>query len=384
MAQIGFRLAGKKYKVTSEEVEEKVSFAVPKATDKYYVLVKGRPFPPKQVLSLTLDLPPVKFTTMAANAILSRLGFELHTIDEDIAKPKTESERLFEILLGTRGLIDFKYEPPIPGVSARPDYMLTLGNDQVLFEIKEFQPAPEDFRLGAGYYDPYGSIRSKIQDGAKKFKDLKSEKCAIVLYNAGKPLVDLRWQFVYASMLGDLTWSAPFDSRQGMLVESPATEFKYGGHGSMHRHKDGVAVEPQKTRINAVIVLERLGVGNRRFKLAVKRREAELRRELTLEEYLGMSNNLRATGADSFLTELRTVVCVNPYSPPGFPEEIFSGPYDERYGPLKGHIQRTFVGEQMKRLEDEEAISVEHQVSAKDSLVIAPKRQITFEEDDAK
>jgi hypothetical protein len=348
------------------------------------VLVKGRPFPPKQVLSLTLDLPPVKFTTMAANAVLSRLGFELHTIDEDIAKPRTESERLFEILLGARGLINFRYEPSIPSVPERPDYILTLGNDQVLFEVKEFQPAPEDFRPGAGSYDPYGPIRSKIQDGAKKFKDLKSEKCAIVLYNAGKPLVDLRWQFVYASMLGDLTWSMPFDARQGLLVDNPPTEFKYGGRGSMHRHKNGVAIEPQKTRINAVIVLERLGVGNRRFKLAVKRREAELRRELSLEEYLGMSVNLRATGADSFLTELRTVVCVNPYSPPGFPEEIFSGPYDERYGPLDGHIQRTFVGEQMQKLEAEEAESPRKSMSAMPLLDIAPKRHIEFQEDDAK
>jgi hypothetical protein len=380
VGQIEFRLAGKKYNVSSEEVEEKMSFAVPKATDKYYVLVKGRPFPPKQVLSLTLDLPPVKFTTMAANAILSRLGFESHTIDEDIAKPKTESERLFEILLGARRLINFKYEPSIPGVPARPDYVLTLGNGQVLFEVKEFQPAAEDFRPGAGSYDPYGPIRSKIQDGAKKFKDLKSEKCAIVLYNAGKPLVDLRWQFIYAAMLGDLTWSMPFDPARGLLIDSPATEFKYGGRGSMHRHKNGVAIEPQKTRINAVVVLERLGVGQRRFRLAVKHREAELRRPLTLEEYLGMSSNLRATGADCFLTELRTVVCVNPYSLPGFPEEIFSGPYDERYGPLDGHIQRTFAGEQIQILEAEEAANLEPWPSAVDSTDIVPKptRRITL------
>jgi hypothetical protein len=354
MQEIDFRLAGKKYRISREEVEDKLSLVVPKATDKYFVLVKGRPYPPKQVLSVALGLASVKFTTMAANAILSRVGFELHTADEVIAKPKTESERLFEMLLGARGLVNFEFEPSIPGVNARPDYALMLPGDRVLFEVKEFQPAPEDFRLGFGQYDPYEPIRKKFQDASKKFKDLKSEKCVIVLYNAGKPLVDLRWQFIYAAMLGDLTWSIPFDPGRGLLVDSSATEFKHGGRGSMHRHKNGVATEPQKTRIYAIVVLDRLNIGKRRFKVAVQRREAQLGRDLTLEEYLGMSNNLRATGADFFLSELRAVVCLNPYSPHGFPEEIFSGPYDERYGPSDGHIQRTFVGEQIQALEAEE------------------------------
>lgn len=37
----------KKYKISNDEIEDKLSFVVPKTTDKYYVLVKGRQFPPE-------------------------------------------------------------------------------------------------------------------------------------------------------------------------------------------------------------------------------------------------------------------------------------------------------------------------------------------------
>ncbi len=347
-----FTLGGKEYELSRAVVEERLEFVVPKPTDKYFVMIKGRPFPPKQVLSIALDLPLLKFTTMAANGILARLGYEVQEEKKISAHIKTESERLVEILLGSRGL-DCVYEPEIQGVTAQPDFMVLRGNQKPVFlEVKEFQPTPGDFGGGFGGYDPYDPIRQKIHEALKNLAGLKSEICGVVLYNAGKPLVDLRWQFIYSAMLGRLSYSFPVNTTTGIGDTDAMTLGFTGGDGEMVRYsKDGQAIEPYKTRISAVIALARINVGERRFKIAVRRRECELGRETKLEEYLEMATDMSAIRS---VQELRVVVCSNPYARLQFPQELFSGPYDEHFGPHQNHIQRTFFGDELKKLEDEE------------------------------
>src|SRR6266478_106530 len=209
MDYISFVLAGKAYRTSRGEIEERLMYEHPKETDKYFVLVNNRPFPPKQIISAALGIPLSTFTTMAANVILTRLGFEVQEDNDLAAEPKTESERLFELLLGSRGMPNFVHHPEIQGHSKKPDYLIVVdsGDEQktkpLFFEVKEFQATPDDFKLGGGSFDPYEPIRMKIQDGLKNLSGLKNETCALVLYNAGKPLVDLRWQFIYAAMLGN-------------------------------------------------------------------------------------------------------------------------------------------------------------------------------------
>jgi hypothetical protein len=165
--------------------------------------------------------------------------------------------------------------------------------------------------------------------------------------------VDLRWQFVYSAMLGRLSYSFPVNVKTGVGNAAAANVGFTGGDGEMVRYaKDGEPIEPYKTRIGAVIVLERLALGERYFKIAVRRREREMGREATLEEYLTLAFDLPVP---RFAEELRFVVCSNPYAPIEFPQELFSGPYDERFGKSEAHIKRTFVGDQLNRLEQEEA-----------------------------
>jgi hypothetical protein len=357
---IQFQLDGQRYSLSKEDVCNKVAFAVPKSTDKYFVLINQRPYPPKQVLELALGVPSRNFTTAAANAILRRLGFEINTASSSGAlQIRTESERLFETYLQASGYLEFEFEPSLPGSNARPDFILRTNREDcptgVLFEVKEFQPMPADFQRSGGSYDPYGAIREKIQEGRKKFRDFKQYPCALVLYNAGKPLVDLRWELIYGAMLGNLGWSIPFDKEAGKLVDKAVLAPAFMQGGEMHREKNGVAIEPQNTTISAIVVLQLLAVGNSRFQIEVKTQEQQLGRSLKYEEFFRLVDLSGGTERDISLHQLRTVTCLNPYKRVPFPQELFRGPYDECFGDIEGELQRIYAGPQLKRLEFSQA-----------------------------
>jgi hypothetical protein len=349
-----FRIGGETYKLSQAGVEQSVRHANPKPIDKHYVVVNGRRYPPKQVLSAATGRPVVSFTTMEANRVLKKLGFELGVSTENQPTLKTESEALFEMYLSASGLTNFGFEEALEGSSSRPDYTLWLDGQMILFEVKEFHSTPDDFTLGSGAYDSYRPIREKINAGREKFRGLKEHPCCLVLYNAGKPLVHLGWQFVYGAMLGNMAFRIPFDRDRGTLVVEHAQAGFYGAGGKMIRSSGGQPLEPQNRTISSIVVLEQFPVGKRRFDIQVRAMEGQLRRELTLEEYLEMIDRTRGTDQDISLSQLRLVICENPYSYTPLPRAIFCGPYDERYGldeRTGDRITRVFAGEQILALE---------------------------------
>jgi len=360
---VKFRLDGKEYVLSQEDVCNKVALVIPRPTDKYFVVINSRPYPPKQILELSLGVPAINFTTAAANAILRRLGFTVQTTTEQAS-----------------GYLEFEYEPDLSGSSSRPDFVLSAAIDgvqqRVLFELKEFQPTAADFQLGYRAYDPYAAVREKIQAGRKKFQDYKDYPCALVLYNAGKPLVDLRWEFIYGAMLGNLGYSMPFDVDRGQLVDKPLLAPIFTSGGEMHREKNGQPIQPQNTTISAIVVLELLAVGNRRFEMEVAKRQQALGRELSYEEFFNLVEESRGTERDISLRQLRTVTCLNPYRRIAFPERLFRGPYDEYYGEISGNLQRIYLGNQLRSIElaENEAGIRQHTIFPKD----APKARLAM------
>jgi hypothetical protein len=355
---VSFILGRKRYELSRRRVEEALKDIVPRPLDKYYVTVNGWNYPPKQVLSTVLRKPLVTFTTMDAQRVLHSLGFEVGLAGQE-RKPKTESETLFETYLNASGLINHSFEKAIEGTSARPDNALWFRGGEILFEVKEFHASGEDFRLGSGAYDPYGPIRQKIDDGRSKFREFKDHCCCLVLYNREKPLVDLSWEFIYGALLGNIAVRMPFDPARGLLPDQSETGF-FGGGGKGIRYAKGAPrtpIEPQNRTISAILTLEQMGVGRRRFDIALTRRKAELGRRLTLDEHLEEIEKARGTERDVSLSQLRVVVCENPYARIPLPRELFRGPYDERYGldeTTNDRITRLYAGEQIKQLESEE------------------------------
>ncbi len=70
-----FTIAGRPYSLDREGVEATVRALLPDPLREHYVVVDGRRFPPKQVLSEVTGLDRADFTTHQARRILRRLGF---------------------------------------------------------------------------------------------------------------------------------------------------------------------------------------------------------------------------------------------------------------------------------------------------------------------
>jgi hypothetical protein len=70
-----FTIAGHPFDLGRDTVEEAVSDALPEPVHEHYVVVRGRRFPPKQVISRVTGLDRADFTTHQARRVLKRLGF---------------------------------------------------------------------------------------------------------------------------------------------------------------------------------------------------------------------------------------------------------------------------------------------------------------------
>ncbi len=73
--QIQITIAQHDFALDAEEVERQLRDVMAEALGDHYVVVGGRRFPPKQVISLMTGLDRADFNTHQARRILSRLGF---------------------------------------------------------------------------------------------------------------------------------------------------------------------------------------------------------------------------------------------------------------------------------------------------------------------
>jgi hypothetical protein len=353
MDKKSFRLGGDEYRVSKSDVERKMRDVPPRPIGKYQVLVNGVLYPPKQVVAESLEKELVAFTTMDATRILSAVGFEVQRSGEQSQPIKNESEVLFEQYLEVAGLPDFHYQQEFPGKTRRPDYVVRPhGLDDLVFEVKEFQTTIDDFRLAGGAFDPYKRIREKIRQASDQLREFKEFCCSLVLFNREKPLVVLSWRVVYGAMLGNLGFRIPFDPETGVAGEKGSQEIFMGG-GSMVRYRGPQPLEPQKQTISSIVVLDMFPLGDKRFKSYVRQVERELRRELTWEDQIQLANECRGTDRDITLRQLRVVVHENPDARMRLPQELFCGPYDERFGrDEQGRIGRLFAGPEILKIEE--------------------------------
>ena len=70
-----FTISGRRFQLEHELVETAAAQVLPDPVQEHYVIVRGRRYPPKQVLSFVTGLDRADFTTHQARRILKRLGF---------------------------------------------------------------------------------------------------------------------------------------------------------------------------------------------------------------------------------------------------------------------------------------------------------------------
>ncbi len=70
-----FTISGQVFELEHEGVEEVVTRVLPDPVREHYVVVRGRRYPPKQIIACVTGLDRADFTTHQARRVLKRLGF---------------------------------------------------------------------------------------------------------------------------------------------------------------------------------------------------------------------------------------------------------------------------------------------------------------------
>lgn len=253
---------------------------------------------------------------------------------------RSAGEALFEQYLNSKGLTDWEFEKEYPGKNRRPDYTVR-SNREYLFDVKEFQP--QVLQSDVGWYEPYGDIRGKIEEGRRKFREYKDWPCVLVLYNDGNaPLVHLRDPYImFGAMLGAAGIAMPYNPATGSANRDAArSAFLHGG--KMIRPR---TTEPQNTTISALITLRYVGVGQARLEACM--REIAKRHPATVEDWPTLKLDF-----DQTERQLGVIVWENPFARILLSRDIFCGAYDERYGTEGDCLTRVFAGEGIAELEN--------------------------------
>jgi excisionase family DNA binding protein len=263
------------------------------------------------------------------------------------------SELLFEEYAEEYKLGRWEREPIFPGSTRRVDYRVAHPKYPLWFEVKEFDDDPALFvGRGGGAFDPYLGVRAKIAKAAEKFRDYDDECCTLVLFNERTNLADICTpRIVLGAMLGSVGFSVPINLTTGMQSGPVVDNLFMDGGKMIHPH----VKTPQNTTIGAIIALERFNVGQREVQIEVERKEQSEQRSVSLAERLAMME------ADREAYErrvLRTIVYENPHAKKPLPDDIFRGPFDERWGQVKEQgkevIKKTFIGQELQKLNETE------------------------------
>lgn len=251
-----------------------------------------------------------------------------------LGNPSTASEVLFEQYLTQHGYSGWSHEKPIEGKPTTPDYRLPFNNADLVFEVKEFDAPPPSSAEQAAH-DGYRPIREKITSAARQFKHYKEFSCSLVLANPKFATVDLdTLETVFGAMLGNFGYRADFGVPVG--TDNPLVPVFTTGGKMVDRRRS----TPQNSTFSSIIVLSY-------YPLRHKVRETELGRELTFHEVAGVANGRPVFDSDP----IRVAVYENPFRRIPLPEEVFCGPFDERWRKDGDLILPIYFGEELRRIE---------------------------------
>jgi hypothetical protein len=251
---------------------------------------------------------------------------------------RTEGERLFEQYLNEMRYV-YEFEKEYEGKSKRPDYTITKDGGVFLFDAKDFDPMIPP--VGFSQFDPYVRLRQRIDDGRKKFKEFKEFPCGIVLRNTGNAFVNVESPaIVLGAMYGDSGFEIPIYLGPGTSpTRPPPPRAAFLGGGKMLRKN-----YTQNTTISALVSLRNVAVGTSRL--------TEIFREqpgLSISESIEAASE-RFPNFDAEERHLGVIVWENAVARIPLSRDLFTGPYDLRWG-VEGNDQTiVFEGEKLREL----------------------------------
>ncbi|MEQ8786499.1 MAG: hypothetical protein RIC55_09375 [Pirellulaceae bacterium] len=293
----------------------------------------------------TTTYPLPSFTcTIAATPTWKFLAMPIQTPFKTVSE-----ELLAEYLDGHQ--YDWDYEPPIAGKSKVPDFRVRRGALGLLCDVKE--RSPKTAPPGARAFDPIKCGRKLIESGRDKFVEFDDRLCALVVFNNGDCDTRLDPTCIFGAMLGRPGFSWGVDTRTGRGVPGSAHGVFLERDGKMVSHYRPFTPRASTSNISSVIALSQYRVPNPLFEEAFDEKSAEflnrLGRELTFGEECELRYSLIENSIPMTLKDVaRVVVCVNPFARHPLPDQLFNGPYDERWSIVDGQLRRVFAGGQLK------------------------------------
>jgi hypothetical protein len=225
---------------------------------------------------------------------------------------------VFEKYLDSQN-IPFAFEKEYVGKDKRPDYTIEWEGKIIVLDVKDFDP-PKTFATGFAQFDPYSSIREKIQQGKKKFKQFKEYSCGLVLFNAGRPLIFLdNPNIMLGAMYGDSGFTFPVNTTTG-IGDASKLEPAFLDRGKMIRRKQG---QVENTTLSAIIVV-----------LSIQPFLMELTDLMVENPGIDFEGEMRGRIPDfnPYHEIPRVIVWHSAVARIPFPANLFRGDYDSHYG----------------------------------------------------
>lgn len=264
-------------------------------------------------------------------------------------KTQNESEKIFERYLDLNGFKGrWTHEPQILGKSKKPDYLLDHNDQKFFFEVKELRKKGNEPTKFPAHIDPYMSLRNEIEQARKQFGEYKEYCCSLVVFNIDDRQFRSDPLSIFGAMLGNLGMAMDFDSKRGEAI--PGSERSvFGKSGKMIDYK---GKRKQNTTISAIVVLEKF-LDNFEVEKALKEEVKKRGKSFTGPEMIDARMKLYKN--HHVMRVPRVVVVENPFARRVFPEDLFNGPFDEYWRwreDLNGKIERVFIGNKLKELEE--------------------------------
>jgi hypothetical protein len=253
------------------------------------------------------------------------------------ASRKTHSELLLEEYV--RGLgVDYQYEPDEQGKARHPDYLLENARGKVWLEVKEID-APA--RRPTTYFSPLPPIAEKIGQARRKFREYKSDCCALVLHSCKNIYRSIQVDVVLCAMFGENFECTPFSFDR---IDDVPKRFRFSGSSTLSHDRN--------TTISAVIILQHWHLNE----LWVSVQRELLDRQARGEKILpGADFQLMVDRQDESIKithpdTIRCVVLENPHARIPCPENLFRGPFDQRWGNIGSDYTLLWIGSGLEAL----------------------------------
>lgn len=235
-------------------------------------------------------------------------------------------EKLFANYLAAHTLLA-DHEPAIGVTAKRVDYVISSPDGNLVnAEIKTIWNLPP---RGSGVFDPYRAIRTHIDVGREKFKDLKGAINVLVFTAFPGSFVDLTDPYnMLGSMVGNYGFTIPFDPVKESFDTSGMRGAFLPGEGLMVRR-----TIHRNTRISALVTLHNADSWFPRIP----------------QEGLSIGEAQRLIVARLDEPEIRppyVTVWENPVADKRLPDTVFYGPCDARWTHDGQEYRLSFQGEE--------------------------------------